>query len=83
MRDDLAERVCASLLLRMDPLGGVGAFDEFDGKLSDPLVNANGMSFFVRFAVRASARAAASNAVWRFPRGSRLRSVSGLVEVED
>ena len=42
---------------------GQGAFDEFDGKLSDPLVNANGMSFCVRFAVRASARAAASMAL--------------------
>src|SRR5215217_6714829 len=33
---------------------GQGAFDEFDGEFSDPLVNAGGKSFCVRFAVRAS-----------------------------
>ena len=32
---------------------GQSAFDEFDGKLSDPFVNAGGMCFCVRVAVRA------------------------------
>ncbi len=59
------------------------AFDEFDGKLSDPLINAGGLCFFVRVAGRALRRAQRPPAPWRFQRGSRLRSESGLVEVED
>ena len=32
---------------------GQSAFDEFDGKLPDPLVNTSGLCFFVRVAGRA------------------------------
>ena len=39
------------------------AFDEFDGKLSDPLINAGGLCFFIRVAGRARVCAAASRAL--------------------
>ena len=53
---------------------GQGAFDEFDGKLSDPLVNAGRMCFCVRVRRPRPACAQRPPWPWRFPRGSRLRS---------